>query len=190
MGKPALLLVVGLLLSGCLDGRGYRIASFFFDGVPAPGEKQGGEQAAAQAGAEAKARSPDAGDAGKTTASPAPAAPAVYAHSPYAKGSCGSCHDAKSSNALVKEGNDLCLTCHGTILTGKVVVHVAVMAGCLTCHNPHKSGIERLLVKSVPDLCLDCHARASVEEKHGEIADCRSCHNPHESDSPALLDFK
>ena len=187
MGKPALLLVVGLLLSGCLDGRGYRITSFFFDGVPAPGEKQGGEQAAAQAGAEAKARSPDAGDAGKTTASPAPA---VYAHSPYAKGSCGSCHDAKSSNALVKEGNDLCLTCHGTILTGKVVVHVAVMAGCLTCHDPHKSGIERLLVKSVPDLCLDCHTRDAVQEKHGEIADCRSCHNPHESGSPALLDFK
>jgi predicted CXXCH cytochrome family protein len=186
MAKRALLLVVGMLLSGCLNDGGYRIASFFFDGVPAPGDKKAGDQAAKQADAEVKAQAPDAG---KTTASPAPAAPVVYSHGPYAKGSCRSCHDSTSSNALVKEGNDLCLTCHGTILTGKAVVHVAVMAGCLTCHDPHKSGIERLLVKSVPDLCLDCHARDAVEKQHGEIADCRSCHNPHESDSAALLDF-
>ena len=186
MHKRALLVVSALVLSGCLDDTGYRIASFFFDGVPAPGAKQVGEQAANQAGTGLKVQAPEAGK----PASSAPEIPVVYAHSPYAKGSCRSCHDATSSNALVREGNDLCLTCHATALTGKKVVHVAALADCLICHNPHTSGFERLLVKSVPDLCLDCHDRDAVEKKHGEIADCRTCHNPHESDSAALLDFK
>ena len=187
MVKPALLLIFAFLLSGCLNDGGYRIASFFFDGLPAPGEKQGGEKAAKQAGTEVKVQSPEAGT---TAASPVPATPAVFAHSPYAKGSCGSCHDVKSSNALLRTGTDLCLACHTTTLTGKQVVHVAAMADCLICHDPHKSGIEKLLVRSVPDLCLDCHVRDATEKKHGEIADCRSCHNPHESDSAALLEFK
>jgi predicted CXXCH cytochrome family protein len=187
MSKPVLLLIFASLLSGCLNDGGSRIASFFFDGVPAPGEKHGGAEAAKQAGTEVKVQSPEAG---RAAASPAPATPAVYAHSPYAKGMCASCHEVTSSNALVKTGNDLCLTCHTTTLTGKEIVHVAAMADCLICHDPHKSGIERLLVKSVPDLCLDCHKRDEVEEKHGEIADCRSCHNPHESDSASLLEFK
>jgi predicted CXXCH cytochrome family protein len=185
------LLAVVLLLSSCLNEGGYRIASFFFDGVPAPGEARGvapgGEQAAEPARSEAGAPAPDAG---ASKSSPAPEAPPVFTHGPYAKGSCASCHDVGSSNALVKEGNDLCLTCHGTILTGKQVVHVAAAADCLICHAPHKSGVERLLVKSVPDLCLDCHMRDAVEKVHGEIADCRACHNPHESDSAALLEFK
>jgi predicted CXXCH cytochrome family protein len=189
------LLAVVLLLSSCLNEGGYRVASFFFDGVPAPGEARGGapggapgaEQGAEPARSEAGAQ---ASVAGASKSPPAPEASPVFTHSPYAKGSCASCHNVGSSNALVKEGNDLCLTCHGKILTGKQVVHVAAAADCLICHAPHKSGVERLLVKSVPDLCLDCHARDALEKVHGEIADCRACHNPHESDSATLLEFK
>lgn len=186
MRKPLVLLALALALSGCLNDGGYRVASIFFDGVPAPAEKKGDAPVATKVPADDKG----APEAAVTTAAPAPAVPAVFTHSPYAKGSCRSCHDVKASNTLVKTGNDLCFTCHTTILTGKKVVHAAAMSDCLICHDPHRSGTEKLLVKKVPDLCLDCHERDKMEEKHGEIADCRSCHNPHEADSDSLLEFK
>jgi predicted CXXCH cytochrome family protein len=186
MGKPILLLAVTLLLSGCLNNGGYRVLSFFFDGVPVPGSAKSSGEHPTQGGGEADGQAPES-----TTAAPSNAAvPAVSMHSPYAKGSCASCHDVSSSNARLKEGNDLCLMCHTTVLTGREVVHVVAMIDCLICHDPHTSVNAKLLVRGVPDLCLDCHTRDSVEEKHGEIAGCLSCHNPHESDMASLLDFK
>ena len=182
-----LLLAALLVLFGCVNDGGYRVLSFFFDGVPAPGTSKGGGQPASQAGTVANGQAPKAA----TTAAPfADAPPVVFPHRPYSQGSCGSCHDVTSSNARVKEGNDLCFMCHATVLTGKAVVHAAATADCLICHDPHKSQNAKLLVKRIPDLCLDCHTRDAVEEKHGEIANCLSCHNPHESDMTALLDFK
>jgi predicted CXXCH cytochrome family protein len=185
MAKAALLLALSLLLCGCLEDRGYRVLRFFFDGVPAPGAEKDGGQVSGWTEPDAKPAGPAA-----DTKPVDPGIPLVFTHSPYAKGSCGSCHDARSSNALAREGNDLCLACHTAILTGKSVVHMPAENDCRSCHAPHSSGVQGLLLKSVPDLCLDCHAREAVEKQHGGIADCRTCHNPHESDTAALLEFR
>ena len=178
------LLALPVVLAGCAHGVGYRIASFLFDGVPAPQAER--EEPAESAAA---SRLPDAPGTGASEEA-APAQPASFTHAPFARGSCGSCHDGERSNRLSREGPELCTGCHPGVLTGKPVVHGVAAADCLLCHNPHRSPVARLLSKPVVEVCLDCHVRREVEQVHGQILDCTSCHNPHESDSASLLEFR
>jgi predicted CXXCH cytochrome family protein len=173
-------------LGGCTALDSYKVASFFFDGVPDPRATK-----PAAAPGEGPATSAGAGQGtGQKPAAPKDPEPVIHLHKPYETGMCSSCHDPRSSNGLVREGNALCLLCHGKILKGKANQHVVAVEDCLICHNPHKSPNERILVDKVPDLCLGCHDRAAVEEQHGSVDDCRNCHNPHASDEPKLLEFK
>jgi predicted CXXCH cytochrome family protein len=97
----------------------------------------------------------------------------------------------------VKEGADLCFTCHidmqGEIK--KKVVHPALAGGCTSCHNPHGSPVKKFFSAEGAALCYQCHPK--VEEKlkaaksvHAPIKTargCASCHAPHASDAPKLL---
>ena len=191
-----------LLLGGCAAETRYRITSFLFDGVPPPAGPQEAVPESPpravqpdEAGREPAGAAQEPAEAGPA-ASPKPeqaTATAVAAgstHKPFGDRSCASCHDARASNRLRQEGNDLCFSCHKAIITGKRVVHVPALAECLLCHRPHQSENVRLLQQPLPDMCLMCHAREDMLAVHGEIGECLSCHNPHESDEDRLLEFK
>ena len=96
-------------LAGCAQTTRHRIATILFDGVP-PFEEEGqdleGERVPGP-----EARKPDSQIG-------TPVTPVIYKHSPYDRGSCGTCHDTGASNGLVKDGNDLCMTCHAGIVIG------------------------------------------------------------------------
>jgi predicted CXXCH cytochrome family protein len=77
------------------------------------------------------------------------------------------------------------------------VKHKAMEKGCMSCHDPHGSGVPQLLREpSVEDQCRKCHADLS---KHfhkttsdkltpsGQPLSCVGCHNPHGGAFPSLL---
>lgn len=129
-------------------------------------------------------------------------------HSPAVR-DCLKCHDPHTSDnkyQLLKttsgdEKNNLCLSCHriGLDVPEKGSRHLALDAGCDSCHVNHKTGAnpEREfryhLSKAAPALCLDCHDAkdASLIKAHQnqpfEKADCLTCHDPHQSDRPKLM---
>jgi predicted CXXCH cytochrome family protein len=175
-----------LVLGGCVAGSRYRIESFLFDGVPAPPVAARPEPAPPPS----EGKEPPLGRQPPQPERVQPIAAAGSTHKPFGERGCSKCHDSGASNKLRVEGNDLCLTCHTKILTGKPVTHVPAVAECLLCHAPHKSENRRLLQQPVPDLCLMCHSPDDVQKVHGEIGECLTCHNPHEADQDRLLDFK
>ncbi len=136
---PILLLAAGLAagLAGCLPETRFRLASFLFDGVPP-------RQAKPQAAEKPPPPAPEAqAQVAQTQAAQAPAAPpAFYVHAPYAAGQCAACHDAQQPGRLVKQGMDLCLSCH---LRGELEPAHGELGDCLACHNPHKAQAEFLL---------------------------------------------
>lgn len=129
-------------------------------------------------------------------------------HSPAIR-DCLKCHDPHTSDnkyQLLKatsgdEKTNLCLSCHriGLNVPEKGSRHLALDAGCDTCHVTHKTGaspereFRNHLTKAVPGLCLDCHdvKDSSLQIAHQnqpfEKADCLSCHDPHQSYRPKLM---
>ena len=124
------------LLGGCAQRTRHRIPTFFFDGIPPLEEERPDRQ---------DKGIPDPGVEEPEKQLQGPATPVVYRRGPFDSGSCGSCHDTRASNRLLKDGNDLCLTCHAGTFTGKKTIHVPALASCLICHDPHKSDNDALL---------------------------------------------
>jgi len=165
--------VVLLSLLGCSAEKRYRVLSFFFDGVPAPG---GGT------------RSGEAG--GKRV---------VYSHRPYAEGKCGSCHPSDQIDMSIGQptsitalSSDTCLKCHEKAPREFAVMHGPVAAvQCLLCHTPHESAAPHLLTSFPPRVCVQCHAPETMLPKRpehaDEKADCLTCHVGHGGTSHGLL---
>jgi predicted CXXCH cytochrome family protein len=185
MGRILTALALPLLLCGCAAESRYRIASFLFDGVPPPAGSQEVKPSESQPVGE------DRQPKSEPEPEPVPVPTAGGSiHEPFRSRSCRSCHDPAASNRLVREGNDLCFTCHRQIIAGKRVSHVPALADCLICHRPHNSENLVLLQQPLPDICLMCHDEGKMIEVHGEIGECLACHNPHESDEDRLLEFE
>jgi predicted CXXCH cytochrome family protein len=102
-----------------------------------------------------------------------------FGHGPTMAGKCAICHNPHGSDNvffLVKEINDLCLSCHENIL-GKPHVMVGFSGknhpvrkmaseggnseiSCVSCHDPHATNNVYLLEgfkKSKEDICPRCH---------------------------------
>ena len=68
-----------------------------------------------------------------------------HVHGPAAAGACEACHQAHAAplpKLLVREGRELCLSCHTQMQKqlGQVrFTHQAVQAECTSCHDPHAS---------------------------------------------------
>ena len=169
-------LAVPCLLSACAEPTRHRILSFFFDGVPKPGE---------QAEIDAGSREGEDSQGASPTASSQPTSkPVVYYHAPYRQNRCQACHNI-GSGALFREPSEgLCLTCHPDTPGRAKFVHGPVAVNnCTVCHNPHQSDYPKMLQKEPEEICQGCHDRASVSggEYHADIASrsCLECHDPH-----------
>jgi predicted CXXCH cytochrome family protein len=117
---------------------------------------------------------------------------------------CDSCHSAidatdvphEMTNSVDKglssEPPGLCFECHDEDDFKGKVNHSPVEEGmCTSCHNPHKSGQEKLLQSEPPGLCFECHDEDDFKGKvnHSPVEEgmCTSCHFPHKSDNEKLL---
>jgi predicted CXXCH cytochrome family protein len=177
MKKLALPVCVSLavaLAGGCSPAARYQVLSFLFDGVPAPGARNG--------------------DGGKQpVAEPQPGAlrkPHYGEHGPYAARLCNGCHEPGATNVLVLPAEQLCFKCHDLDL-GKKYVHGPIASGgCRVCHDPHSSQYRYLLVSASDTFCYHCHEREIVQEgaaHAGVNGQCTTCHDPHMSDRKYLL---
>jgi predicted CXXCH cytochrome family protein len=166
-----LLGTIALAAAACAATTSHRVLSFFFDGVPAPGN--GLPVAGTTAAAVAAAR-------GQTGSE----------HGPYAAHLCSACHETAASNALVVPRDQLCSRCHDFRATKRYVHGPLASGGCLVCHDPHRSSYGHLLVSESRGFCLRCHERRAIEQVSahaGVDAECTTCHDAHMSDARFLL---
>jgi len=162
------------LLYGCAGKTRYQVLSFFFDGVPPPGEARG-----------------EAGKGGRKGGGPGTAAakPGYLEHGPYAAKQCEACH-IKASNKLVLPIEELCFQCHSLDIRKKFIHGPIASGGCKVCHDPHGSRYPFLLVSDPKGFCLHCHDANALAKKdfHARTeAQCTTCHDAHSSDSEYLL---
>ncbi len=119
-------------------------------------------------------------------------------HTPLKKDECSGCHNPHLANSellLVKEGNALCVNCHGKVgaLVKKKYVHAPVEDSCQSCHSPHAADYRFNLAEEATTLCLNCHDsnddnfKSTHYAQKAENLKCTECHNPHGSDNETLL---
>jgi len=123
-GSVLLLVPLVLFLTlwpGCSAKKNYKTLSFFFDGVPKPGEKtKTGETG------KKKVQGPAALE--KAPPKPGNWVEIISRHPPYAERKCKECHNTKSLNFIRGKKDGLCYTCHkkekfeGDYLHGPVAV--------------------------------------------------------------------
>ncbi len=201
------------LPSGCSTETHYQMLTFFFTGVPAPGEEQ-----AASKEAEKPA---GAAPASKRTRREFFQEPQFFVHGPYGAGQCDRCHAVAASKPFRTEAaeaikpaaaperksigprlaaplKELCLTCHSdmayTVAQAQGLwMHGPVANGwCVACHSPHRSARQYMLLgKNNVELCTGCHRKpdllqTAAHQKEPE-AGCLACHNPHLGRSASLL---
>ena len=160
------------ILHGCAGKTRYQVLSFFFDGVPPPGESASGP-----------------GRGGQKGGAPATLAPRYVAHGPYAAKQCEACH-VKASNRLVMPINELCFQCHALDIRKRHLHGPLASGDCKVCHAPHGSRYPFLLVSEPKESCLHCHdadAIARKEVHRRTEAQCTACHDAHSSDNEYLL---
>jgi predicted CXXCH cytochrome family protein len=165
---------VPLMVAACSPATRYRVLSFFFDGVPEPGQP-----GAETPGPEAPLPEPT-GEAGAEVAQ----RPRIIAHAPYRENRCRACHDA-TTGLLVKEVRDgLCLECHPHPADGAPYIHGPLAVNdCVACHDYHASPYPMLLLEDIHTLCFRCHERADLSpDPHDAMTEeqtCLACHDPH-----------
>ncbi len=151
----------------------YKTLSFFFDGVPEPGQEVVVETT-------------------NSVVETRPEEPTFYVHQPYAERRCDLCHEGGFSNRLRTVKTKLCGLCHsGEEFEGSVKHGPAVSGQCYGCHDPHKSRYEHLLLDSGSAICGQCHTLETypgLDKHRAEQGDeCLACHSPHSSDKDGLL---
>lgn len=201
------------LAGGCSTEARHQVLTFFFTGVPAPGEEQ-------SARTEAEKRV-EAAPAKRRMRREFFQEPQFFAHGPYGAGQCDKCHAVTASKPFRSEAagaikaapasdrksvgprlaaplKELCLTCHGDMAhtvaqAQELWMHGPVADGwCVACHSPHRAARQYMLLgKNNAELCTGCHRKPDLlqtaeHQKKPEV-DCLDCHNPHLGRSASLL---
>jgi predicted CXXCH cytochrome family protein len=205
------LLIAAVAVSGCSQATRHNVLTFFFTGVPEPGE---------EAADEARADAAVAAREERRRKKKAPKQAPFFTHGPYGAGQCERCHataaskpfrtgKARVSDAAVAQApsigprlafpwEELCVTCHSekspaaAKANGLWQHEPAAKGRCTLCHSPHQSKRQYALLKeNNVELCTQCHSindlQITVQHKQDPTADCISCHNPHVGKSPSLL---
>jgi predicted CXXCH cytochrome family protein len=174
MKGGALAVAIGVLVvtsGGCNPQSRYEVLSFFFDGVPPP-------------------RPPAAPEATEAVPGGSQTRRVGYReHGPYGARLCSACHEPGATNALVAEGEELCLRCHA-FKTKRYLHGPLASGGCIACHDPHSSQYRYLLLSESDSFCFRCHEQQAVARAsaHANVTEaCTVCHDPHSSDRKYLL---
>lgn len=176
---------MGLLFIDCSVQSGYRIKSFFFDGVPNPNAIVL-QDTIVNATLEDTLLVTTSSVKEKIT----PIAGSI--HHPFKERKCFNCHDERNRTKGKLPLIELCYSCHDGFKNKYSVNHGPVETGrCTMCHNPHKSEEIKLLYSVKQDLCLQCHESHDVMANtfHANIGEqsCFDCHNPHGGENSNFL---
>lgn len=207
-----LCVVIASLSSGCSPDARYKVLTFFFTGVPEPGQQEqqavSGKQVAATTIKKKKRKR-------------AIQVSKHFTHGPFGAGQCELCHavtaskpfrtaQQKTASATARPSkknigprlaypvDQICLTCHAEkksslAETRGLWMHGPVANGyCVVCHSPHKSKRRFMLLrKDNIELCTGCHQMDDLllTSAHSNATDlsCITCHNPHMGITAFLL---
>ena len=179
-----LLSVVAATITGltvaCDSAARHRVLSFFFDGVPKPGEAtpvSTNEQKTDQTEVATEPSPADSTD-------PVIVAKTYFSHPPYKTFQCRRCHQPAGVELVATPQEGLCARCHADIPGDAAFVHGPVaVRDCLFCHHHHESAIPGMLLLPPDATCLRCHDRTDLTAvpQHAETDDhkCIDCHDPH-----------
>ena len=146
-------LVGWLLIVGCTTQSKQKWLTFFFDGVPQPGQTT-------NALVGVVATQTNATNLVAPVAAP-PARPPLIKHPPFANRECTACHESTYSQKMRGKAGEVCFDCHKTARTnffaGKIKHQPVENGECTACHAPHLSEFKKLLIKPVGKLCFECH---------------------------------
>lgn len=192
-----MLLLGGSALAGC----SHQVLTFFFTGVPEPGQPEAARIDTSQARRDGRERvrpNPD------------------FEHGPYGAGSCRLCHQGAGGSAsgrpqsvavigaggvsprLVQPLAELCVGCHSDrhspgARRAATWLHGPVANGaCTVCHSPHRTGQRYMLLEDNGSaLCAQCHGADDLQQTPQHAADpaaeCTACHNAHAGQDRFLL---
>lgn len=86
-------------------------------------------------------------------------------HHPVPEGRmrCTECHavHGEARNLALDRENSHCLSCHSEMRGPFIFEHLALEDGCVACHSPHGSIVEKLLTQDNNGLCQQCHFDAN-----------------------------
>jgi predicted CXXCH cytochrome family protein len=204
-----LTLLIFVMLSGC----SHQVLTFFFTGVPEPGQERTSEpqMTAAQRKAIHRASSDETGQANTLKEQLR-----MFYHGPFGTGQCDACHVISGGNLvqaaddsstgsknqvtrqLAYQGEDLCQGCHSDKSTAGARERSLWQHGpvannmCTICHNPHASPRRYMLTKKTDSqLCGQCHNAGELHKSSKQMinrnSECSDCHNPHAGRDPMLL---
>ncbi len=206
-------LAIVLLQFVALQGCSHQVLTFFFTGVPEPGQESPGETKTTLAEQQADRRTQSAARRSRANLE---SQTRQFVHGPFAARRCDACHvtsggkqvreaDGSISTSKLVVGqrlayaeDELCIGCHtdksaATALQSGLWQHGPVANSiCTTCHNPHASSRPFMLQKKDDaGLCGQCHSRDALRQtaRHDLNTDiqCTDCHNPHAGRSSLLL---
>lgn len=102
-------------------------------------------------------------------------------HHPVLEGrmTCSDCHNMHGKDVTATGGamllgqDEACFKCHKEMKGPFVFPHEAMRDGCVACHNPHGSIMDKMLVAGQTITCLRCHfeqrLNRDVEDGNGWI---------------------
>ncbi|VAW21056.1 hypothetical protein MNBD_BACTEROID01-1748 [hydrothermal vent metagenome] len=176
------LLIFLIFIIACSTQYNYKTLSFFFDGVPNPGDQD--LQVSNDSLTTDSTQNRSLRGQGPV--------PEYSFHAPYKAKECASCHDQGTMGKLLQPQPGLCFQCHDDFNNSFEALHGPVAGGyCTTCHNPHQAKERKLLVRNGEELCLYCHnpelVRDNLFHNISEETNCLTCHNPHGGENRFLI---
>ena len=179
-----LLLLIGLsLILSCSPKGGYKVLSYFVDGVPDSLKYPENKTISQNVPQDTVVN---------TTLEPSVFKADYCYHAPYKKQVCTACHDKTVRSSIILKQPALCYQCHADFQKTLSYVHGPVAGGyCTSCHAPHMSQYPKLLLLQGQQLCLQCHSSTDVLNNlvHKDLGnrDCMNCHLPHGSNKRYFL---
>ena len=186
------LAAAAVLAGGCGTEARYRTLTFFFTGVPPPGEEHAASKIPAPSGERAASKEAAAPGARRVRRDFVQE-PAFFAHGPFGAAQCDRCHavaaskpfravsaePAKPADAaparrsigprLATPLRELCLTCHADKAHASAEAQGLWMHGpvanglCVACHSPHRAAREYMLLgKNNVEMCTGCHRKPDL----------------------------
>ena len=179
---------------GCDQNARYKVLTFFFEGVPKPGEERPRSSWTANQDNTSTEQMNDLDkEDGRTVVGEKQGQKRPSRHD-FSR-DCAQCHTGGLTSGrqeLRTPLPELCYSCHLDLTQGDDYLHGPLNVGeCVFCHDPHQSAFIHLQRAPQPDLCYRCHLQDDIALIPGHDLAlegiCTNCHEPHGGTGPMLL---